>query len=98
LLADAVQCTWREFVTGLAGHRDSTRFRRVLELAVTAASHDQVPTVVIEQSKNLADFHLPIICRPASTTLFPEQIGASLTTYRDGAAAFAAAGFAGTAK
>jgi len=63
LLADAIQRAWRKFIAGLSWYRDSTRFRRVLELAVAATGYDQVPTIFIKLTKNLADFHSTIMRR-----------------------------------
>ena len=36
----------------------------MLELTVAAAGYDQVPTVVTQQSEDLADFHREIMLRP----------------------------------
>jgi hypothetical protein len=57
LLQDAVQGTWGQVVAGLTGKGYSPRFGRMLELAMAAPCGDQGPTVLLQHSKYLANFH-----------------------------------------
>jgi hypothetical protein len=63
LLHDAIQCTGRKVVTWLSWHRlswlhHSARFRRMLELPMTAFLSHLKPAVFMQQAKNLRDFQL----------------------------------------
>lgn len=57
LLLNTVQCAGSQIIARLAGNSDATRLARVLKLAMTSASCDQVPTIDLEHSENFADFH-----------------------------------------
>ena len=50
LLLNTVQGAGRQIITRFARDSDATRLARVLELAMTSTSCDQVPTVGLEHS------------------------------------------------
>ena len=58
MLEDAVLGAWGQVVTGLPRHRDSTDLARVFELAVATALSHQKPPVLLQQAKDLGNFHV----------------------------------------
>ena len=57
LLLNTVHCSGCQIVARLTGNGDATRLARVLELAMTSTSCDQVPTIGLEHPQNFADLH-----------------------------------------
>ena len=57
LLLDTVQCAGRQIIARFAGNSDATSLARVLELAMTSTSCNQVPAVGLEHSEHFADLH-----------------------------------------
>ena len=54
----------RKVIARFAGNSDATRLARVLELAMTSASGDQIPAVNLEHTQNFADLHDESIAGP----------------------------------
>jgi hypothetical protein len=57
LLQDAVQRTRSKVIIGLSGDGHAPRLRRVFVLSMAATRGDEVPTVILEHTENVADFH-----------------------------------------
>jgi hypothetical protein len=64
LFQDTVSRAGCQIVTQLAGDRDPTGLRAMLQLAVTSALHHFKPTVVLQESHDVAHFHLRDIPGP----------------------------------
>ena len=57
MLEDAVLCAWGQIITWLARYCDAARLGTVLELAMASPLCRQEPSVLLEEAKNLGNFH-----------------------------------------